>query len=108
MTHWLLCRLFHSFFVRLRTESTASGYKRYLDDTVEWILSVKSQVGMRATEKFPSIKEYVLFRRVTVAMKVSRVFFIFYFFILVIPLVQGSNAKSQKFKIKNKAQPYDD
>ena len=30
------------------------------------------------------------------------VFFLFYFFILVIPLVQGSDAKSQKFKIKNK------
>ena len=67
-------RLFHSFFVRLQAESTASAYKRLADEMVVWILSVKRQVEMRARDKYPNIKEYILNRRVTVAMKVSCLF----------------------------------
>ena len=63
--------LFHSFFVRLRAESTASAYKRFVDETVESILSVNSQVEMRARGKHPNIKEYLLLRRSTTGMKVA-------------------------------------
>lgn len=59
-----------SFVVRLRAETTACAYKRFVDGLVEWMLFVKKQIDMRVHNKYPTIDEYVLFRRVSVGMKV--------------------------------------
>ncbi|MCJ1345756.1 hypothetical protein MMC31_003965 [Peltigera leucophlebia] len=60
---------YHDFVVRLRAESTACAYKRFVDAMVEWILFIQKQIEMRVHNKYPAIEEYVLFRRVTVGMK---------------------------------------
>lgn len=64
--------LFPSFVV---CESTAGAYKRFVDGMVEWMLFVKKQIEMRVHNKYPTIDEDVIFRRVLVGMKVILCFY---------------------------------
>ena len=65
---------FPSFLDRLRADSTASGYKRCVDQIVEYAVATKKQIGMRVHHIYPTITDYVLHRRASGSVKVYRVY----------------------------------
>lgn len=63
-----------SFGVRLRAESAAGPYERYVNKMAEYFLSIEKQVKMGARNIYPKIDEYVLLRRETTRARVYCVF----------------------------------
>ena len=84
---WVIkCRTlgFPIFLDRLRADSTASGYKRCVDQIVEYAVATKKQIGMRVHHIYPNTTEYVVHCRASGSVKVYGVyidlFFFFFFF----------------------------
>lgn len=63
-----------SFGVRLRAESAAGPYTRYVNEMVEYFLSIGKQIKIGARNIYPKIEEYNLLRRETIGARVCCVF----------------------------------